>query len=549
MVRQEDKSAFKMTAYKFTSHRHLRDVLNNVETVQKKDIYDYSKGHLNEKNLYRSSLVDSKTGRIWKGSKVKKTDVKNRDRDIISSYQKSKTHSSKDSQMQDILFEFSVGTTGSVPVPPPSKVSTPPRRSKIKDFLFETSNLSGKSFKAIDERSRSADSQKTEKSIYTQIDDGILVEELGNEEMMVKSPRMAPHYIPQKQLSPSDSNYDIMKDLAQTLDSEGYLTMKHTFLPSFTSGVTKKDQFGRLKQFEETVLRKQDCRETKVLSGVKAVAHLEQRLEEELELMNLGGIGPNFHKLQVFSNNFEDMIEETPTFGFMLKCIKTEYDSYITKLLDSQTPQHSRLLRDQVQQMSNRGTSRPKELNESKERVERLENEAKQLLEENQRLREQVSEEEEWLANAPEPEPPQIQVKSIFVDDTPVELADEIEHGKALILEKLDALNDLHRKLRQEYVPLTVCTHLEQCIKETEIEVQKLLKQNEYFERSNNEMETELKESIQDADTSERDARRIWKKVNSLRGLPRVNLNRNEGTYEDSEDEEDDETKWNWYIS
>ena len=57
----------------------------------------------------------------------------------------------------------------------------------------------------------------------------------------------------------------------------------------------------------------------------------------------------------------------------------------------------------------------------------------------------------------------------MFIDDSPIELADEIEHGKALILEKLDALNDLRRKLRLEYVPLTVCTHLEQCIKETEV--------------------------------------------------------------------------------
>jgi hypothetical protein len=57
----------------------------------------------------------------------------------------------------------------------------------------------------------------------------------------------------------------------------------------------------------------------------------------------------------------------------------------------------------------------------------------------------------------------------MFVDDSPVELAEELEHGKALILEKLDALNDLRRKLRKEYVPLTVCTHLEQCIKETEV--------------------------------------------------------------------------------
>ena len=56
-------------------------------------------------------------------------------------------------------------------------------------------------------------------------------------------------------------------------------------------------------------------------------------------------------------------------------------------------------------------------------------------------------------------------------DDVPVELADELEHRKALIMEKYDALLDLRRKLRQEYVPLTVCTHLEQCIKETEVRV------------------------------------------------------------------------------
>ena len=40
-----------------------------------------------------------------------------------------------------------------------------------------------------------------------------------------------------------------------------------------------------------------------------------------------------------------------------------------------------------------------------------------------------------------------------------------------------------------------------------QVEVQKLLKQNEYFERSIAEMEGELKEAIVDADTSEKDAR------------------------------------------
>lgn len=69
----------------------------------------------------------------------------------------------------------------------------------------------------------------------------------------------------------------------------------------------------------------------------------------------------------------------------MLCLFQSEYDNYITKLLDSQTPQHSRLLRDQVEQMSARGTSRPQELQEAKDKVWKLEDEAQSLLDQNQK--------------------------------------------------------------------------------------------------------------------------------------------------------------------
>lgn len=531
-----------MTAYKFTALRHLRDVLNNVEDVQKANIVEYSWGHLNERNLYKPpfSLTN---GRIWKSSKIKKDKLKNKDR-LAPSWAiplKSKNENVKESLMEDVLFEFSVGTMGSVPKLSPAKKRTPPKQEKVLAFKKEIKEKGREPQKDEQMMARS----HSEESLYSQLDDGVLVEELDSNELTFKSHCFK---MPSKLQSENDG-YGTHTDLTQTVDADGYLTLKHTFIPSFSSGVTKSDQFNRLKKFEDNVLRKQDCLEQKILTGVKAVEHLERRLQEELQMLNLNCTGPNFHKLQVFSNSFEDLIEETSTFGYILKHIKTEYDNYITKLLDSQTPQHSRLLRDQVQQMSAHGTSRPLELGEEKKRVANLEDEARKLLDENQKLRQQVKEEEEWDRNTPDTELPVVQVSSIFVDDTPIELADELEHGKALILEKLDALTDLRRKLRQEFVPMTVCTHLEQCIKETEIEVQKLLKQNEYFERSNNEMETELRESIQVADTSERDARRIWKKVNSLKGLPRVNLTKDPSNDEDSDDEEDDETKWNWYIS
>ena len=66
----------------------------------------------------------------------------------------------------------------------------------------------------------------------------------------------------------------------------------------------------------------------------------------------------------------------------------------------------------------------------------------------------------------------------LFTDETPFvhfreeqkpDILDQIEELKATILEKLDTMNELKTKLRMAYVPSTVCSHLEQCIKETEV--------------------------------------------------------------------------------
>jgi hypothetical protein len=64
---------------------------------------------------------------------------------------------------------------------------------------------------------------------------------------------------------------------------------------------------------------------------------------------------------------------------------------------------------------------------------------------------------------------PLLKTTSLLHKDQPMELADEIEHLKATILEKMDEEAALRARLREEFVPMTVCTHLEQCIKETEV--------------------------------------------------------------------------------
>ena len=48
------------------------------------------------------------------------------------------------------------------------------------------------------------------------------------------------------------------------------------------------------------------------------------------------------------------------------------------------------------------------------------------------------------------------------------DLSDQVEQLNAAILQTYDRLQQLRLQMRKEFVPATVCTHLEQCIKETE---------------------------------------------------------------------------------
>jgi len=531
-------------AYKFILSHHIKRILNDAEDKQKKDIKDFAAGHLNESVLLRAPLILNR--KQWESANKPELKLTN-----ASKPQNKPRKSKVNGTPKEVLFDFSLGTSGVIP---PVKSNVP----KTPDIRYRLVPPEEKDIE-------SAPLASPAKSLYSQLEDGVLIEELPHQELMMRNQR-PPHRLAGLRGSKEDFS---------SVEEEGMITAQTTFMskrsdlmspvpfnynlvPMHSKGVTRKDQYRRMKAFDATILQKKEMNEQNVLSGEKAAKHHEKKLNQDLEDLNLNGIGPNFHRLQVFSNVLEDVIEESPTFNYILRCVKTEYDNYIASLLDGQSStQH--LLREQVDQMTSRGTSRPDQMSAAMDRLHRLETEAKALLDTNQRLKEDVIEGNKQLNQTPDAQNKRTIPSFQGARQTPavggggggysrkdekVELALELEHTKALILEKMDELADMRVKLREEFVPMTVCTHLEQCIKETEVEVQKLLKQNEYFERSIAEMETELKEAIQDADTSEKDARRIWHKVNSTRGLP----GQRPGS-QGSDGDTDDETKWNWYIS
>ena len=260
-----------MTAYKFTSQRQLRDLLNDAETVQKKDIRSYAGGHLNENLLYKppTSWASVK----WTAGKDQPP-IKLVQRSVKPPPVKPSKHETK---MKDTLYDFSIGTTGSVPVYPGKQKESP--RLKYSPVKEDTDRP--ESTKRHPSAATRQPSVTSHKSVYTELErDHVLVEELKAEEMMLPSPRVPS--LPDKSLPPSQENeedFRIREEIKRTVEKEDF-GFQHIFLPTHHIGVTKTDQFNKMKNFESNVIRKQDSSEQNVLSGIKAVEGLETHLRE-----------------------------------------------------------------------------------------------------------------------------------------------------------------------------------------------------------------------------------------------------------------------------
>lgn len=252
-------------AHKFVSGRQLKNLLNDVERVHKKDIHDYAGGHLNETYIHQVAMA---TNRVpWQSAKEVPTPPSGKNTPKPRSSKKGKS-------MKEILYQFSVGTTGSIPHSPPTVQV--PRQTPA-------SKKSERTSRGSPNKRYSSASNSSAKSTYTNLEDGVLIEELETTEMMMPSGVRGG-----RDVSFADEEtmtYTTATSLAP--DNTGRLKFKYTFLPMQNVGITKQDQYRKIKNFESTVLRKQETCEQKVLSGVKAVEHHERKLQQVMSYYSI----------------------------------------------------------------------------------------------------------------------------------------------------------------------------------------------------------------------------------------------------------------------
>ncbi|KAI8508363.1 PREDICTED: uncharacterized protein C6orf118-like [Branchiostoma belcheri] len=472
--------------------QELRRLMDTVLDKHRDDILTIASGHLNHDKLYKPP--ERATHQPWVSSG--KASISLREPSVIPKGQKSvRLQREKLRQMSETARQFSMGTAGSLPATSlfPSPTGAQVSRSGGERSRTVLPSIGEKDRKDRERLTQSYPTQSRE----TYIDDNVRVEELNMPELLLHSPR--------RPAEPKTKSVDFAHKLRTMKD--------HTFMQSYLAGITKKEQFSRLKEFESDVMRMGDANERKVLTGQKAVDHHEAKLNAFLDELDARGDYNRLHRLQAHREVLDDLCEESPVFGDLLNKIKKEYDAYLSHLLESQNLQ-PRLLYEHLSTSSDKSPVPPGEVEEAMQQVRSLELQAKDLLSTNDRLRNELQEARESLATAEEEAKEPKSKLFVYKEAPPKEIDEQIRDLYAEILDNLDDMEAIRNNLQEEFVPLQVCQNLDHQLKETEIDIQRILKQNEYLEKQVQDLEEELEDYLEGENVPQRDARKLWRSIN-----------------------------------
>lgn len=233
------------------SKEQLHNLLNTMELCNKRDVQDFTSGHLNESRMLQKIQLSNR--KPWAAAAKKPIVMLER-----HNFVKTTKRPGKEKKMNDVLYDFTMGTSGVLP-----EVGRP-----REDFTSVSPTLTTTPFRQKDSRSSAYNSVHFE-------DDGVYIEELRPQELLLPTPRsqrstVTPWRGREKRLSPTPQASNSIRQVP---------SFEHMAVLSHYCGATKRDQYYQLKDFQSSILRTQDSSEQNVLSGVKAVEHIQERLD------------------------------------------------------------------------------------------------------------------------------------------------------------------------------------------------------------------------------------------------------------------------------
>ncbi|XP_069830482.1 uncharacterized protein C6orf118 homolog isoform X2 [Dendropsophus ebraccatus] len=422
----------------------LNILLDGVEQANQKDSWDYTGGHLNHNHLFKPTVLEKS---FWTGGKMTQTPTE------------------KAEKVKDSFINFTLKSS-SVKANPKAKSScaSSPIMKQTGPFTPINTPFANS---VVDTRPQTTCQENPEHKEYT------------------RSP------LKQKELDlPEIKLLKFGGPPASLERGEQY-----QFLPAYFTGLTKSDQFNMFLQFGREIPQKQDISKDFHKNG--SVEYHEKKLIKEL--LSIAHIRPpHFARLQIFSESFVKICKDSSVFGNILDKIKAAYDGYVGFLLDAQcSPQHEVLI-SEIAGMKKRPV-KTEDVEEVMQNVRGLEDKAFIALERNDQLRNDLKTE----LNNSFPEmvsdiTPQLPSRTSDPsgERRHISQVEELVTKRSDVLKALTEVNGLEEEIRKSLTHAVNAEATEQYISDIQKETMKLKSSNDFFQRANQDLESEIKRSL-----------------------------------------------------
>ncbi|XP_072360028.1 uncharacterized protein C6orf118-like isoform X1 [Scyliorhinus torazame] len=459
----------KSSEYSDPQKKTLRQLLHELEKSQKADIFAYSFGHLNHRNLHKISR-QQEASVSWKSAKKPSPFKKDKH---CRSIQKSKD--AKVKKMTDAFVNFSLMT------------SMGPTLPKICSLTLDDLKPSC-----------TRDSQDiAEESTIPQTKSG--------------SPTLQDHFAKQE-LKLSDLM--LMKPQPQTCARTRTGHDQREFVESYLAGLTRMDQFTKRLEFEKKILMTEDLLEREAMSGHRAVAKHEWKLNHEL--MKIDHLPePNLRRLQVFSDLFEDVCQDSTMFCEILREIKAEYDLYLISLLESQPTDQHEMLQAQLRGMNSRAV-KTHHVEEAHQKILYLEQEAKLALQRNDEVRNELEIELSKAEPLSKQQEAQSNLKPLKPKKEMWPAMEQVLSLRDSIYETKEKIQELEAELKHSMVPSIITDGLQSSLIDTLGDLSQLRKSNEFLRSKIKALKNDIERTFIRYKVNKDDRENLWHMINGI---------------------------------
>lgn len=439
----------------------MKLILDGMENANKADAKDYTLGHLNHNHLYKPEAVARKS--YWESWKTP---------------HKSTTYSRLDSQnftdgqiqkMKDAWSDFTIKTSiipGSSRAKSSNVSSFGPKCPTVGPNTPINTALNGSSYKRQEPKTITESGPALVSSLCN-------MEEL--EPLEVKLIKFKP--VKNRRTWPQDHRGE------------------YTFVPLYLAGLTKRDQMKMLLQFDKDFMKTQVLLESSDFSKNRTTRILEHKMIQELMSLS-DSCPPHFKRLQIISECFEDLCNESVIFGHLLSQIKHVYDGYLNCLLDSHPEEQYEILSEHMRSMRIRAVD-SNDVKRAEHHVKRLEEEAVAALEKNEQFRNEL----EFVAKRYSEVSGLESEQNIVTEETEEKnytptFIEQFETKRRQVLAAWQELQEVEQFIKEHLVHATDAHAVERYIQDAKTETAELETSNVFLQRACKTVESDVQTAL-----------------------------------------------------